>query len=393
MPSGIRNNPGRFRPLKPRIGLVSFLATLLAASSSVSAEPAPSPQPAARPAPAAPTDISIAVTKEGGKRIPLAIPPAIAPINPELQGQAVDPFHKALTEDLGSSPWFILADPTLFPKGARPPETREQGDAWIATSAQYLLDTQISPAGDKITVQARLFDLRTLKQVLGKSYTGEDRSSRRVAHTLADDIVRQFTGKPGPFLTKIAFVSDRDEPKGKEIYLMDFDGANQRRVTLHRSLSLAPDWSPDGAKIVYQSFWKGAPGLFIMSREGGDRSPVPLSTSLNASPSFSPDGKTIAFCGSVRGNPEIFTVNLDGSNLKRLTESAAIDSTPRWSPNGREIAFTSNRQGTPQIFVMDSEGTNGRRGSSAGNWNDEAPFSPDRPRAAFACRNERQMQT
>ena len=343
-------------------------------------------------APPPPKEVSLVISQEGARRIPLAIPPAIAPLLPALQGKVVDPFHRTLLSDLGSSPAFILADPALFPKGARPTVTREQGDAWIASGAQFLLDTQIQTSGDQVIAVAQLIDLRTLKMILSKSYSGSTSAVRSVAHTLANDLVRQFTGQPGPFLSKITFVSDRDGGQTKEVYVMDWDGENQRRLTGHRSLSLAPDFSYDGQRIVYQSYVKGPSGLFILSADGSNRRQVPLSTSLNASPSFSPDGKLIAFCGSVRGNPEIFTVATDGSMLKRLTDSPAIDSTPRWSPNGREIAFTSNRQGGPQIYLMDAEGANVRRLTFAGTWNDEASFSPKGNQLAFSCRNEGDFQ-
>jgi TolB protein len=338
------------------------------------------------------SSIDLTLTAGAGARRPLAIPMTIAPLLPELQTKAVDPFYTTLYDDLAGSGVFVVADPALYPKAMRPPQNREEGDAWKATSAQFLLDTRLSQDGANVTVEALLWDLGTLKSILSKKYTGETRAARRIAHTLASDLVRQFTGRPGPFLTKIAFSSDRDEPRVKEIYTMDFDGDNQRRITSSRTLSLAPDWSPDGSKLVYQSYERDTPGLWLIGKDGADKRPIPVPTQLNASPSFSPDGRTIAFCGSVRGNTEIFTVHTDGSSLRRLTENAAIDSTPRWSPNGREIAFTSNRQGTPQIFIMDLEGANVRRVTLAGNWNDEAAFSPDGGRLAFACRNEGDFQ-
>ena len=338
------------------------------------------------------SNIDLSITGSSSARRPLAIPMTIAPLLTELQTKAVDPFYTTLSDDLAGSGVFVVADPALYPKGMRPPQSREEGDAWKATSAQFLLDTHLSPDGGNVVVEALLWDLSTLKPILSKKYSGETRAVRRIAHTLASDLVRQFTGKPGPFLTKLAFSSDRDERRVKEIYTMDFDGENQRRITSSRTLSLAPDWSPDGTKLVYQSYEKDTPGLWLIGKDGTDKRPIPVPTQLNASPSFSPDGRTIAFCGSVRGNTEIFTVQTDGSSLKRLTENAAIDSTPRWSPNGRELAFTSNRQGTPQIFIMDLEGANVRRVTLAGNWNDEAAFSPDGGRLAFACRNEGDFQ-
>jgi TolB protein len=382
------------RPNPTRIlaALVLAAAARAGAQPSTSA-PTPGTGPVAPPVSSLPSQVVVDILGAKGARIPLAIPVTIAPLTPELQKGAVDPFFTTLNDDLSGSRVFLVSDPTLYPKGLRPPRTREEGDQWKASSAQYLLDTRLGQEnGTNVVIEAQLWDLGTLQPILSRKYSGEMRAARRIAHTLANDLTRQFTGKPGPYLTKIAFVSDRDEPRVKEIYTMDFDGESQRRVTFSHTLSLAPDWSPDGRKIVYQSYEKDTPGVFLVGRDGADKFRVPLSTQLNASPSFSPDGKTIAFCGSVKGNPEIFTVQSDGAGLKRLTENVAIDSTPRWSPNGRELAFTSNRQGSPQIYMMDLEGANVRRVSLAGNWNDEASFSPDGGRLAFACRNEGDFQ-
>ncbi len=390
------------------IALSTMLSAALAAGVAADAQQPPTPPPApsaaatstpATAAPASPqeTIIAVDITKPSGVRTPLAIPVPIAPLNPDLKANAVDPFFKTLADDLGSYPAFVLADQALFPKGRRPPVVREDGDAWLASGAQFLLDTQVRPAGAGIEVSAQLYDLKSLKSVLGKAYSSEVAGARRIAHTLANEVVRQFTGRPGPFLARLAFVSDRTTPKGgraeKEIYLMDWNGENQWRLTATRNLALAPDWSPDGKSLVFQSYFRGTPGLFFIPTAGGPPKAIPLSsTELNSSPSFSPDGRSIAYCGSIRGNPEIFVVGLDGTGLRRLTDNQAVDSTPRWAPNGREMAFTSNRQGTPQIYLMDAEGANVRRISLAGNWNDEASFAPDGSRVAFACGNEGDFQ-
>ena len=291
-----------------RAGALLGVAALAWAVPLLGQAPKPATSPAAPSTANTPSgfpqasSIDLSITGSSSARRPLAIPMTVAPLLTDLQTKAVDPFYTTLSDDLAGSGVFVVADPALYPKGMRPPQNREEGDAWKATSAQFLLDTRLSQDGGNVSVEALLWDLGTLRFILSKKYTGESRAARRIAHTLASDLVRQFTGKPGPFLTKIAFSSDRDEPRVKEVYTMDFDGENQRRITSSRTLSLAPDWSPDGSKIVYQSYEKDTPGLWLIGKDGTDKRQIPVPTQLNASPSFSPDGKTIAFCGSVRGN-------------------------------------------------------------------------------------------
>ena len=82
--------------------------------------------------------------------------------------------------------------------------------------------------------------------IMGKRYTGGASYVERIVHTLANDIIKYFTGKDGPFLTSIVFVSDRDG--SKEIYAMDFDGRNVRRLTSVRSLALSPSGSKSSSR-------------------------------------------------------------------------------------------------------------------------------------------------
>lgn len=380
------------------LAAVAGLLLLLPASARVlgqQAATAPAPTPTAGPVapPPPPSQITLVISGEAGRRIPIAVPVAIAPIDSRIQSTIVDPFHRALTDDLSSSLAFVLADPALHPRGARPPATREQADSWIAAGAQFLVDCaiQLEPQ-EQVAVTLTLHDLRALKPILSRRYGGGARSVRRIAHFVANDLLKQFTGQPGPFLARIAFVSDRDGKGAKEIYVMDWDGENQRPLTATRSLSLFPKFSPDSSRIVYQSFLRSRPELFWVPAAGGQQNRIPVTTDLNTSPSFAPDGRTVVYNGSLRGNPEIFVVDVDGTNFRRLTDSASVDASPAFAPNGREIAFTSNRQGSPQIYLMDTEGTNVRRLTFAGNWSDEAAFSPKGDRLAYSCRNEGDFQ-
>ena len=324
---------------------------------------------------------------------------AIAVPYPTLNGvpaaAITDEFFGPLTRDLAISGVFSLVP--LPPGVAITPEVAKR------VGAQQILNLSIaqaapaaapsstaapSPSTDFV-IEARLVDT-TGASGLAKSYRGSAAALTRMAHIIVSDLVRQFNGKPGIFLTQIAFVSDRDGHP--EIYLMNYDGGNQRRITFHNSISVLPSWSPDDERLVYTSFARKTTDMYIVNRNGGGRIRLNTGLNLNTSATFSPVGHDIAFVGSVAGNPDIYLIRDDGTNLRRLTTASSIESTPEWSPNGSQISFTSGRSGTPQIYVMDSEGANIRRISFEGEWNDDASWSPDGESLAYTSRVDRRFQ-
>lgn len=293
-------------------------------------------------------------------------------------------FNQAMLRDLTFAEIF-----TIVPNAATatPPLERAR-----ASNAQALLDVAVSrdSGTDEFVVDARLVDVTSGEMRIGKRYRGREGALPRIAHTIASELMQFYTGGPGVFLTEVAFISDRTGTR--EVWLMDYDGSNQRKITAFRSITLNPDWSEDAERLVYTSFARGTSDLYISSRQGGGRVRLQTGLGLNISPAFSPDGSKIAFVGSVQGNPDIYVMNADGSGIRRLTTSSSVESTPAWSPTGRQIAFTSSRNGTPQIFVMDAEGTNVRRVSFDGEWNDDAVFSPAGDRLAYTSRVNGQFQ-
>ena len=63
-------------------------------------------------------------------------------------------------------------------------------------------------------------------------------------------------------------------PDRREVYVMDYDGHDQRQVTAHQTLSMSPDWSPNGEKLAYVSYLRGSPGIFMAELRTGAKSPV-----------------------------------------------------------------------------------------------------------------------
>lgn len=292
-----------------------------------------------------------------------------------LPFQAVDPFFGPLTRDLAASGVFALVP--------IPPNVAVNADLARAANAEFVLSLKVQQDEQDYILEARLIDATGGSQ-FARRYRGIPAVLTRMAHMLANDLVRAVNGRPGIFLSQIAFASNRTGHW--EIWLMDWDGTNQRRISNHNQLAILPSWSPDNDRMVYTLFADGRSEMQIINRLGGGRIHIRTNLGLNTSATFSPLSNDIAFVGSLAGNPDIYIVRDDGSNLRRLTSSYSIESTPEWSPNGRQISFTSGRSGTPQIYVMDAEGTNVQRQSFEGDWNDDATWSPDGEQIAYTSR-------
>ena len=329
---------------------------------------------------------NIGVTIDPSRATPvlrIALPfPQLTPPRAEANAAAAaeqpvrEAFWGPFTRDIAYSGVFAIAP--------LPPNVPVTPDVAKRAEAQLLLQTTIFRSGDDYIIEAKLVDTTGAPQMNAKRYRSPAAALTNTAHMLANEVVRAVNGKPGVFMSKIAFASDRDG--AWEIWLMDWDGTNQRRITSHRGLAILPSWSPDNERMVYTSFARGTSDMYVVNRRGGGRIRVHSGLNLNTSATFSPVGNDIAFVGSVGGNPDIYLIRDDGSNLRRLTSTSSIESTPEWSPNGRQITFTSGRSGSPQIYVMDAEGTNVRRVSHDGDWNDDAVWAPDGERIAYTSR-------
>ncbi len=162
---------------------------------------------------------------------------------------------------------------------------------------------------------------------------------------------------------QIAFFSARDG--NSEIYVMDADGKNQRRLTNHPAIDFSPSWSPDGKQIAFSSYRNGGNiQIFVMDSDG--QHPIRLSDGANdKNPAWSPDGQKIAFSSSLvfagfdaqEGDYEIYLMDTDGSNRRKLTDNVVQDTHPSWSPDGRLIAYESWTIKKPkEIHLITAEG-------------------------------------
>jgi TolB protein len=195
---------------------------------------------------------------------------------------------------------------------------------------------------------------------------------------------------PGPN-GRIAFTSDRSGDP--EIYTMNADGSDLKRLTNAPGEDALPRWSSDGQRIVFYSVRDGQREVYSMNADGSEQTRLTNNPADDAYPTWSPDGGRIAFSTNRDGEAqrEIYVMNADGTGQTRLTDTPpavqglrGISEFPLWSAGGR-IAFSSIRGGldTLQLFAMAGDGsnqaqvTNDQVGALLPNW------SPDNARLIY----------
>jgi TolB protein len=357
--------------------------------------------------------ILIELTGQGGKGV-IAIP--------DFRGTGdaarfMTTFNSTLWSEIEQSGLFRMAPKTSYPlqapqqprdiRGgqAPPPEPARRGAAaapqqpsgmylsdWAGppVSANYLAFGYTAVQGGRLVLMGYFYNVTqpdaANAQVFGKIYNGslDDAGAKQVARDFAADILKQF-GMASLAGTKIVFVSNRTG--SKEIWAMDYDGANQRPITKYGSISTTPAVSPDGTKVAFTSYVRSQPEILIHSLETSRRLPFfNQNASMNATPSFTPDGRQIVFSSTLAGGyAQIYIADANGSNLKRLTFSRFVEVEPKVNPKtGNEVVFVSGRSGPQQIYKMNIEGTDIVRLTTGEGEASNPAWNPDGQHIAFS---------
>lgn len=224
-------------------------------------------------------------------------------------------------------------------------------------------------------------------------------------------------------VSTIAFVSTRDKTSGDprldlalgtEIYLMDGDGKNVRRLTDNSYGDCFPSISPDGKTIVFESNRLRAErdalntsDLFLMNTDGTDQKHLTRGSSATWSrdsqsvayhASASGTGKPIAlFPGAATSDSDIFVMNVvkKGAVPRNITNNpTAVDDDPDWSPTEDKIVFVSKdgkdnptNAVSAEIYVINADGKGKPIRLTNNNEEERAPaWSPDGKRILFMCR-------
>lgn len=309
-------------------------------------------------------------------------------------------IYKVLANDLSVSGYFTLISPDAYLEdvakvGLRPAPGDSSGfsfDKWKPLGTDYLIRSGYQVVDNKIIFETYLYHVPQAKLILGRTYEGGLKTTRKIAHSYANDILKALTGKKGMFLTRIAATRQDGFKKPKEIWVLDWDGHNQDKITNHLSISVSPTWSPNGEDIAYTSFSYHTASkarnsdMYIFNLKTNKRFLVSYRKGLNNGAAYYPDGKNLLLTLSVRGNPDIYKMSADGTSLVQLTNgpNGALNVEGAVSPDGKKIAFASDRGGNASIYVMNEDGTGVERKISIGKYNASPAWSPDGKKIAFA---------
>ena len=232
---------------------------------------------------------------------------------------------------------------------------------WRALDARLVFKPDLRRTGGKLVITCYAYETARGKLVLSRKVKGAEADGRRLVHTLSDEIVKTLVGVTGFARTRIALIKD-NPGRGKDLYLVDYDGHNLRRVTRDGQVAVSPDWAPNGRQIYYTSTHKGGPHVYRVDLDKSERVPTAKFPGLNYAVAVSPNGRKLAVVLSKSGTPDIYTMDVDGQNPRRLTRSVGNLSTcPVWSHDGRRIAYVSSVGGGPQLYVMQADGGRQRR--------------------------------
>jgi TolB protein len=297
----------------------------------------------------------------------------VAPNDPELTAAATS-IADVLWFDLDfEQEYYMIPRKTSASIPAAPAESLPYAQ-WRDMGADFVLSGTARRRGADLIVEFRMLSARADtegRQTFGEAFTCRLQNPRGCAHAIADVVHKSTRALDGIARTKLAFASDRHGTRvvgrpgqtlaaSKEIYIADYDGANQMRVTVNGNLNCCPAWSPTGGMLSYVSWVTGFPDIYLANLAQPGRLGRPAggsATTSNVTPSWSPDGSKVAFASNRSGNYDIWVVNRDGSGLQNLTNTPAQEIAPTWSPSGTQLAFISDRAGMNQLYVMTSTGT------------------------------------
>lgn len=114
-----------------------------------------------------------------------------------------------------------------------------------------------------------------------------------------------------------------------------------------------PAFSPSGREIAFASSRDGNFEIYVMNADGSQARRLTHSPGLDIRPAWSPDSRRLAFTSARDGGYAIYLMNADGSEPRRVTHNPERNDYAAWHPNGRQLAIVSERSGRCDLYLLD----------------------------------------
>jgi TolB protein len=223
---------------------------------------------------------------------------------------------------------------------------------------------------------------------------------------------------------QLIFQSTRDGHGCDQIYTMNVDGSNVKRISNGDGRTTCSYFFPDQKRVLYSSTYLGDKqcpprpdfskgyvwavyptfDIFTAKPDGSDLKQLTNTPGYDAETTITLDGKKLVFTSMRDGDLDIYTMDADGRNVRRLTNELGYDGGPFWSYDGKQIVYRANhpktdkekadytdllkqnliRPTTLEIWIMNADGSNKRQVTSNGKANFGPYFFPDGKRVIFA---------
>ncbi|WP_263385343.1 Tol-Pal system beta propeller repeat protein TolB [Granulicella arctica] len=298
-------------------------------------------------------------------------------------------FDTTLYSDLANAGIFDMVSKSLTPQATPGGPSEISLPQWSGApaSAAMVAFGSLGIQSGKLVVSGYLFDAKNSQypQVLAKQYSEEpsENSARQIAHRFADEIIfRLGGGVSGIAETKIFYVHIAGGTK--EIWMMDYDGANQHAITHLGTVSISPRVSPDNSRVAFSTLGKYGFQIQMYSLLLNRTVAFSSTGGTNLSPAWAPSGREIAFSSSRSGDPDIWITDATGGLSRRVTSFKGPDVSPTYNPKtGAQIAWISGRTGLPQLYIMETDGSGIQR-MTDGGYATSPSWSPNGQFVAFA---------
>ena len=277
-----------------------------------------------------------------GEKIVFVRPDPLITTSSSIQHMSADPVGGAIhAQDDPSMQFHAASDAkmnllaTMNPDGSGITELHING-----------YDPSVSPDGTKITYCSLRNDQYSQIYVANSDGSGE----KRITQINSGDSCGPTWSHDGKKIAFYTFALPHPS-RNPAIWLMDPDGSNMKKIADH---AMSPSWSPDDKQIAFASNRDGKFQIFVMNSDGSNVRRLTNNKAEESAPAWSPTGGDIVFVSDREGeHPALFTMAPDGSGQQRLVFSKRQDFCfPAWSLDGQTIAFSAlNRVGTQFVAV------------------------------------------